>query len=122
MIILIKKTRYLLNFGWVGTAVWMHHMDDSEAYIENLDEKFRRMRFWTNPGSNFHKTTAVRPLNSYRIILSKWNEEDMWGSAEEIRMDSQATLPYRFLRMDASLFTDQQGLTYISSLQTHDTV
>ena len=49
-------------------------------------------------------------------------EHDMQGTAREERTNSQAMFSHGLLYLDSAVLADQQSLTYIGSVWTHDAV
>ena len=65
-----------------------------------------------------YKTACVWPLISHLINLCKQDEQDMLGTAGEVRTNSLATFSYGLLHMDTTVLVNQQRLAIISSVQT----
>ena len=105
----------------------MHNMDANKTLRENA-----RLEVHKNATGYFKQilqatlknALVVRPLTSHltKHPISQNISQDMKDNAGETRMNSQVLLFYGLLHIEVSKLTDQQGLIYIRSVWTLDTV
>ena len=103
---------FLPNCDYVGTIVWMHHLDTDETHGEKA-----RWKLHKNATSyfeqTFHKTATLQPLTSH--LTNHRSKMNKIFCIIKTFFDG-------LLYMDRPELTVPQRLTYISSLQTQDAV
>ena len=106
----------------VSSIIWIHLLNSNKTHGEkawwelhkNVTCYFEQIQE-TIP----HKTSAVRPLTSN---FAHHDKQDELGTAGKVRTISKVKIYNRLLHMEVLMLAEQQGLRYISSVQTLDTV
>ena len=73
------------------------------------------MLSWTNPGNwplqNSNCTATYHPFHK----PSKWDKQDMLGTAGEVRINLKVMFSLRLLHVNTPVLANQQKLTFINS-------
>ena len=78
--------------------------------------------YWTNLGSNILQNSSFTATDLTSLKKSKLDEQDMWYTDGEVRMNLLMTFTYGSIYIDMQESADQQELIYHSSVQTRDIV
>ena len=105
---------FLSSCSYVHTTIWMHHIDTNKMHREKATWELHK-----NDACHLeqilevkpHKTAAVSPLTSHLT-----NHRNKTNKTCRILLEKQEQTHKQLHHMLA----DQQGLTYISSVQTYD--
>ena len=109
LISLLNKT------GSIGTTVWMHRVNSNETHGKEQDRNYSRMVLAVSNKS--WKLQTVRPLTTHLTSHPSQTNKTFWYCTW--RKDEVIS---GLLHIDAARLTDQEGLTYISSVRTLDAV
>ena len=108
----------ILLYGWTTIDVNETHRIKAKCELH----KNAACCFEQIPGSNTPQNSSCMAICLPSHKPTKSDEQDMRGTAREVKTNSKATIYYGLLHKDAPVLADQQRLTYISSVRILDAI